>query len=138
MPMTKTQVVAYLAEKVGVTKKQAGAVLVELADLAAKIIKKGDKLALPGICNGESAASQSPHRPEPADRGTAQDPGQKGRKSGCRRGLERNSGSQEKIESEIPEKGAILRIALFFLLRRLRKKAPMQGPSNLRRNASSP
>ena len=49
MPMTKTQVVAYLAEKVGVTKKQAGAFLVELSDLAAKIIKKGDKLALPGF-----------------------------------------------------------------------------------------
>jgi len=49
MPMTKAQVVADLAEKVGVTKKQASAVLVELADLAAKIIKKGDKLALPGF-----------------------------------------------------------------------------------------
>jgi DNA-binding protein HU-beta len=47
--MTKAQVVADLAEKVGVTKKQASAVLVELADLAAKIIKKGDKLALPGF-----------------------------------------------------------------------------------------
>jgi DNA-binding protein HU-beta len=49
MPMTKTQVVTYLAEKVGLTKKQANAVLDELADLAAKIIKKGDKLALPGF-----------------------------------------------------------------------------------------
>jgi DNA-binding protein HU-beta len=49
MPMTKTQVVTYLAEKIGLTKKQANAVLDELADLAAKIIKKGDKLALPGF-----------------------------------------------------------------------------------------
>ena len=49
MPMTKTQVVAHLAEKVGLTKKQASAVLDELADLAGKIIKKGDKLALPGF-----------------------------------------------------------------------------------------
>jgi len=49
MPMTKTQVVTYLAEKVGVTKKQAAAALDELADLAAKIIRKGDKLALPGF-----------------------------------------------------------------------------------------
>jgi len=49
MPMTKTQVVAYLAEKVGLTKKQGAAVLDELAGLAAKIIKKGDKLALPGF-----------------------------------------------------------------------------------------
>jgi len=49
MPMTKTQVVAYLAEKVKVTKKQASAILGELADLAAKTIRKGDKLALPGF-----------------------------------------------------------------------------------------
>ena len=49
MPMTKTQVVTYLAEKVGITKKQAAASLDELADLAAKIIRKGDKLALPGF-----------------------------------------------------------------------------------------
>jgi DNA-binding protein HU-beta len=47
--MTKTQVVTHLAENVGLTKKQANAVLDELADLAAKIIKKGDKLALPGF-----------------------------------------------------------------------------------------
>ncbi len=49
MPMTKTQVVAYLAEEVAVTKKQAAAALDALAALAAKIIKKGDKLALPGF-----------------------------------------------------------------------------------------
>ena len=49
MPMTKTQVVAYLAEEVGVTKKQGAAALDALAALAAKIIKKGDKLALPGF-----------------------------------------------------------------------------------------
>jgi DNA-binding protein HU-beta len=47
--MTKTQIVAYFAEKVGVTKKQVGAFLSEQADLAAKIIKKGDKLAFPGF-----------------------------------------------------------------------------------------
>ncbi len=49
MPMTKNQVVSYLAEQVGITKKQANAALDELAGLAAKIIKKGDKLALPGF-----------------------------------------------------------------------------------------
>ena len=49
MPMTKTQIVAYFAEKVGVTKKQVGMFLAEQADLAAKIIKKGDKLAFPGF-----------------------------------------------------------------------------------------
>ena len=49
MPMTKTQIVSYLAEKVGITKKQAAAILGELAELAAKTIKKGDKLAFPGF-----------------------------------------------------------------------------------------
>ncbi len=49
MPMTKNQVVSYLAEQVGITKKQVNAVLDELTGLAAKIIKKGDKLALPGF-----------------------------------------------------------------------------------------
>jgi DNA-binding protein HU-beta len=49
MPMTKTQVVAYLAEEVGITKKQGAAALDALAALAAKIIKKGEKLALPGF-----------------------------------------------------------------------------------------
>ena len=49
MPMTKTQIVAYLAEKVGTTKKQAGMILVELSELAAKAVKKGDKFALPGF-----------------------------------------------------------------------------------------
>ncbi len=49
MPMTKNQVVSYLADQVGITKKQVNAVLDELTGLAAKIIKKGDKLALPGF-----------------------------------------------------------------------------------------
>jgi len=49
MPMTKTQIVAYFAEKLGATKKQAAAFLAEQADLAVKTIKKGDKLAFPGF-----------------------------------------------------------------------------------------
>jgi DNA-binding protein HU-beta len=49
MPMTKTQIVTYLAEKVIITKKQAGMILAELSELAAKAIKKGDKFALPGF-----------------------------------------------------------------------------------------
>jgi len=49
MPMTKTQIVASLAEKAAITKKQAGTVLAELCELAAKAIKKGDKFAIPGF-----------------------------------------------------------------------------------------
>jgi DNA-binding protein HU-beta len=49
MPMTKTQIITYLAEKVTITKKQAGMILAELSELAAKAIKKGDKFALPGF-----------------------------------------------------------------------------------------
>jgi len=49
MPMTKTQIVADLAEKAAITKKQAGIILAELYELAAKAIKKGDKFAIPGL-----------------------------------------------------------------------------------------
>ena len=49
MPMTKTQIVASLAEKAAITKKQAGIILAELCELAAKAIKKGDKFAIPGL-----------------------------------------------------------------------------------------
>jgi DNA-binding protein HU-beta len=49
MPMTKTQIITYLAEKVAITKKQAGMILAELSELAAKAVKKGDKFALPGF-----------------------------------------------------------------------------------------
>jgi DNA-binding protein HU-beta len=49
MPMTKTQIVAHLAEKAAITKKQAGIVLTEICELAAKAVKKGDKFALPGF-----------------------------------------------------------------------------------------
>jgi DNA-binding protein HU-beta len=68
--MTKSQVVAYLAEEVGITKKQGAAVLDALADLAAKIIKKGDKLALPGfvtvkVQNRKARIGRNPQTGEP-------------------------------------------------------------------------
>lgn len=70
MPMTKTQIVAYFAEKVGMTKKQVGAFLAEQADLAAKIIKKGDKLAFPGfvtvkVQNRKARIGRNPQTGEP-------------------------------------------------------------------------
>ncbi len=70
MPMTKAQIVSYLAEKTGVTKKQAAAVLDELAGLAAKVIKKGDKLALPGfvtvkVQNRKARIGRNPQTGEP-------------------------------------------------------------------------
>jgi DNA-binding protein HU-beta len=70
MPMTKTQVVTYLAEKVGVTKKQVSAFLAEQADLVAKIIKKGDKLAFPGfvtvkVQNRKARIGRNPQTGEP-------------------------------------------------------------------------
>jgi DNA-binding protein HU-beta len=70
MPMTKSQVVAYLAEEVGITKKQGAAVLDALAGLAVKIIKKGDKLALPGfvtvkVQNRKARIGRNPQTGEP-------------------------------------------------------------------------
>lgn len=70
MPMTKSQIVSYLAEKTGVTKKQATALLDELAGLAAKVIKRGDKLALPGLVtvkvqNRQARMGRNPQTGEP-------------------------------------------------------------------------
>ncbi len=70
MPMTKSQIVIYLAEKTGVTKKQASVLLDELAGLAAKVIKKGDKLALPGfvtvkVQNRKARMGRNPQTGEP-------------------------------------------------------------------------
>jgi len=72
MPMTKTQVVAYLAEKVGVTKNRP-ARFSRACGPGRKIIKKGDKLALPGFVTVKVQHRKARIAPEPADRGTAQD-----------------------------------------------------------------
>ena len=95
MPMTKTQVVAYLAEEVGVTKKQAAAALDALAGLAAKIIKKGEKLALPGfvtvkVQNRKARIGRNPQTGE-----ALKIPGQS-RKSRSGRGFESDPCPQEK------------------------------------------
>lgn len=47
-PMTKAQVIAHLAEKVGVTKKQAGEFVAEFQTLAYKQAKKNE-FTVPGI-----------------------------------------------------------------------------------------
>ncbi len=48
-PMTKAQIVTQLAEKNGLTKKQAAAFIESLVDLACKETKKNKKFTLPGI-----------------------------------------------------------------------------------------
>ncbi len=47
--MTKSQVVAHLAEKVGLAKKAAAAVLEELVNMATKECKSGGQFVVPGI-----------------------------------------------------------------------------------------
>ncbi|MBZ5671381.1 MAG: HU family DNA-binding protein [Acidobacteriia bacterium] len=47
--MTKSQVVAHLAEKAGIPKKTAAAVLEELVTLATKEAKSGGQFAVPGL-----------------------------------------------------------------------------------------
>jgi DNA-binding protein HU-beta len=47
--MTQTQISAYLAEKVGITKKQAKGTLDELSALVVKQLKKEGKLRLAGL-----------------------------------------------------------------------------------------
>ena len=48
-PMTKAQIVAYFAEKFGLTKKEAAAYLDELAGLAAAQTKKVGVFTIPGV-----------------------------------------------------------------------------------------
>jgi len=48
-PMTKAKVIAWLAEKNGITKKDAAAFLESVVELAYKEAKKSKKFTLPGI-----------------------------------------------------------------------------------------
>ena len=47
--LTKSQVVAHLADKTGVQKKAAAAVLEQLAALATKEVKSGGQFVVPGL-----------------------------------------------------------------------------------------
>ena len=47
--MTKTQIVAHFAEKFGIPKKEAAAVVAEIADLAVAQTKKVGEFTIPGI-----------------------------------------------------------------------------------------
>ncbi len=47
--MTKSQIVAHLADKTGLQKKQAAAVLAELVTLAEKETKSGGQFVVPGL-----------------------------------------------------------------------------------------
>lgn len=47
--MTKTQVVSYMADKAGISKKESAAILEELADLAVKETKRSGQFVIPGI-----------------------------------------------------------------------------------------
>ena len=47
--MTKSQIVTHLAEKVGIPKKTAAAVLAELVTVATKEAKKSGQFVVPGL-----------------------------------------------------------------------------------------
>jgi DNA-binding protein HU-beta len=47
--MTKSQVVTHLADKAGIQKKAAAAVLEQLAALATKEVKSGGQFVVPGL-----------------------------------------------------------------------------------------
>lgn len=59
-PMTKTQLVAALAEEIGTDKKTAGAALDGIAALVAREIAQGGVVTLPGI--GKIACRERPAR----------------------------------------------------------------------------
>jgi DNA-binding protein HU-beta len=70
MPMTKSQVVAHLAEKAGIQKKAAGILMEEIAALATKEVKKGGQFVIPGLgkavkANRKARVGRNPRTGEP-------------------------------------------------------------------------
>jgi DNA-binding protein HU-beta len=68
--MTKSQVVAHLAEKAGIPKKTAAAVLEELATLAMKEAKRSGQFVVPGLgkavkANRKARTGRNPQTGEP-------------------------------------------------------------------------
>jgi DNA-binding protein HU-beta len=68
--MTKTQLVRHIAEKHGVSKKQAGAFLDHLAETAIKETKKSGVFVLPGVgrlvkANRKARMGRNPQTGEP-------------------------------------------------------------------------
>jgi DNA-binding protein HU-beta len=68
--MTKSQVVTHLAEKAGIQKKAASAVLEELASLATKETKSGGQFVVPGLgkavkANRKARVGRNPQTGEP-------------------------------------------------------------------------
>lgn len=59
-PMSKSEITSYLAEKVGISKKQVGQVLEEQADLACKQAKAKGMFVVPNI--GKLVLAERPAR----------------------------------------------------------------------------
>ncbi|MCW6038535.1 HU family DNA-binding protein [Spirulina subsalsa FACHB-351] len=59
-PMTKTELLATLAEKSGIEKKDVSSVLDALSEVATSIMAKGGALTLPGL--GKLACRDRPER----------------------------------------------------------------------------
>jgi len=68
--MTKSQVVAHLAEHAGILKKAAAAMLQEIADLATRECKKAGQFIIPGLgkavkANRKARMGRNPQTGEP-------------------------------------------------------------------------
>jgi DNA-binding protein HU-beta len=57
--MTKPQIIAHLAEKVGISKKTAAAVLVELVAMATKEAKSNGQFMVPGLGKAVKASRKA-------------------------------------------------------------------------------
>ena len=78
--MTKSQVVAHLAEKAGIQKKAAAGILEELVALATKEAKSIGPVRCPGVRQSRKGSPQSARGPQSPDRRADQNPGQDRRK----------------------------------------------------------
>jgi DNA-binding protein HU-beta len=56
---TKSQVIAHLAEKAGVTRKSAASVVEELVTLATKEVKKSGQFVIPGLGKAVKASRKA-------------------------------------------------------------------------------
>lgn len=67
-PLSKSKIVAHLADKTGTTKKMASSFFDELFKLAVKETKGAGKFVIPGIRARGQGSPESAHGPQSGDR----------------------------------------------------------------------
>src|SRR5216683_7554439 len=112
--MTQTQMTAYLADKIGISKRQAKSALDELNELVTRQLKKEGLLRLAGLGVFRKRKLQGAHGPQPghwrADQDSGTDPftlhtGKGTERLRTRRPLARLTGETFCVPRKLPECG---------------------------------